>query len=162
MCLCWAGERGRLGPGMRFGVAPRKDAVNHPSVSSSLESGTVPVPGESRSVDLPGIGVTSRGWTLPDSRRFPNPRPGLPTRGRCNNIATTRMCQEGQTQTVQTQEQAGRESPVPVDPRMIGAAKPAKVSELPEAPPVLGKCCGLGVRKKSCTVAESCPLQQGT
>jgi transposase len=36
---------------------------------------------------------------------------------------------------------------------MIGAAKPARVSELPQAPPVLGKCCGLDVHKKSCTAA---------
>ena len=70
------------------------------------------------------------------------------------------MCQKTQAQQDQTtQEEAGRESPAPVDPKMIGAAKTAKttgavkVSELPESPPVLGKCCGLDVHKKSCTAA---------
>jgi hypothetical protein len=62
------------------------------------------------------------------------------------------MCQEAQEQEGQTHQtlEPGKESPDPVDPKMIGAVK---VSEMPEAPPVLGKCCGLDVHKKTCTAA---------
>jgi len=57
---------------MCFGVASGIDAVNYLGSSSSLKSGTVPVRGESRSVDLPRIGVIPKGLDTPWQ---PSPQP---------------------------------------------------------------------------------------